>query len=80
MDILFYLTVVGIAFLLGWLAKPAKPAVWETVEVNPAGKGPNVDKYHYRILTDEGLFDFTDHEKARAKVRAPGTMDYHAEL
>jgi hypothetical protein len=76
MDVLFYIALPAIAFLLGWILRPARHAEWKTIDVDPTGKGPNVDAQHFEIETDEGVFRFTDHEKARAKTRAPGTYDY----
>lgn len=80
MLIIAIIFLCALFFWLGWAVRPARPADWKTIEVDPTGKGPNVDPFHYEIETDEGAFRFTDHEKNRAKVRAPGTHDYRMPL
>jgi len=80
MQILFCITLGATCFLIGWILRPARPAEWKTIKIDPTGKGPNVDPYHYSIQTDEGEYRFTDHEKGRAKIRAPGTHNYHTTL
>jgi len=77
---LITLVLCVLCFFAGWILRPARPAEWETIEVDPTGKGPNVDKFHFRIQTDEGPFRFTDYEKGRAKIREPGTHDYRTSL
>lgn len=78
--ILITLGLLALFFYLGRVLRPARPAEWKKIKVDPTGKGPNVDEFHYEIDTNEGLHRFTDHEKGRGKIRAPGTHDYHPSL